>query len=184
VWFHVDGLSSAHVYLRQRPDESKVLDDIPPDLVNECAQLVKDNSIAGCKLASCPVVYTRWKNLKKTASMDVGQIGYHDTKKQRRLRVEKDREVIKAINKTKTEAHPDLAALQAARAAEEVAARKAAARKQAALDKEQKKAHAAQAELRSYKTLFDEAGAAGLSNKGVAASEDQSAAEDFEDDFM
>jgi len=60
VWFHVDGLSSAHVYLRQKPDESRVLDDLDPELVNECAQLVKDNSIEGCKLASCSVVYTRY----------------------------------------------------------------------------------------------------------------------------
>jgi len=59
----------------------------------------------------------RWKNLKKTSSMDTGQIGYHDQSKQRRLRVEKDREIIKRLNKTKEEHHPDLAALQARAAA-------------------------------------------------------------------
>jgi hypothetical protein len=26
------------------------------------------------------VVYTPWSNLKKTASMDVGQVGFHNTK--------------------------------------------------------------------------------------------------------
>lgn len=39
VWFHVDDLSSAHVYLRQKPGEK--LDDISPDLLLECASLVK-----------------------------------------------------------------------------------------------------------------------------------------------
>lgn len=30
------------------------------------------NSIEGCKLKEVPVVYTRWRNLKKTKSMEVG----------------------------------------------------------------------------------------------------------------
>jgi len=34
-------------------------------------------------------VYTRWKNLKKLDTMAVGQIGYHDLSKQRRIRIEK-----------------------------------------------------------------------------------------------
>jgi predicted ribosome quality control (RQC) complex YloA/Tae2 family protein len=59
VWFHVDGLSSAHVYLRQKEGDSFLLDQLDPALVNECCQLVKDNSIEGCKLASCPVVRSR-----------------------------------------------------------------------------------------------------------------------------
>jgi hypothetical protein len=51
-----------------------MLDSLDPELVNECAQLVKANSIEGCKLSSCGVVYTRWKNLKKTNSMADGQV--------------------------------------------------------------------------------------------------------------
>lgn len=39
VWWHVDNLSSAHVYLRQKPGEK--LDDISPTLLQECAALVK-----------------------------------------------------------------------------------------------------------------------------------------------
>ena len=45
VWFHVDGLSSAHVYLRL-PDGCK-MEDIPADTLEDCAQLVKQNSIQG-----------------------------------------------------------------------------------------------------------------------------------------
>ncbi|KAG5221427.1 Coiled-coil domain-containing protein [Salix suchowensis] len=43
VWFHVDKLSSAHVYLRM-PDGMS-WESIPEDLLNDCAQLVKANSI-------------------------------------------------------------------------------------------------------------------------------------------
>jgi hypothetical protein len=39
VWFHVDELSSAHVYLRQKPGQK--LDDISSDLLLECSSLVK-----------------------------------------------------------------------------------------------------------------------------------------------
>ena len=69
--FHVDYLSSAHVYLRLPVGRS--IDDIPADTLEDCAQLVKANSIQGNKAASVDVVYTPWANLRKTASMEVGQ---------------------------------------------------------------------------------------------------------------
>ncbi|RTG88722.1 uncharacterized protein DC041_0010460 [Schistosoma bovis] len=43
VWFHVDALSSAHVYLRLK--EGETLDDVPTAVIQDCAQLVKENSI-------------------------------------------------------------------------------------------------------------------------------------------
>ncbi len=70
--FHVDDLSSAHVYLRLPPDGS--IESIPADVLEDCAQLVKANSIQGNKLNNITVVYTPWANLKKTQSMDVGQV--------------------------------------------------------------------------------------------------------------
>ena len=48
--------------------------DIPQDTLEDCAQLVKANSIVGSKRNTVYVVYTPWSNLKKTASMDVGQV--------------------------------------------------------------------------------------------------------------
>ena len=64
LWFHVDKLSSAHVYLRlPRGDD---IGDVPQEIVEECAQLTKLNSIEGCKLNHVRIVYTMWKNLKKT----------------------------------------------------------------------------------------------------------------------
>jgi hypothetical protein len=50
VWFHVDDLSSAHVYLRMKP--GMTLEDIPDDVLLDCSSLVKDNSIQGCKVCS------------------------------------------------------------------------------------------------------------------------------------
>lgn len=43
--FHVDNLSSAHVYVRLRDGES--WDRIPEELLVDCAQLTKANSIEG-----------------------------------------------------------------------------------------------------------------------------------------
>ncbi len=45
VWFHVDNLSSAHVYLRL--PEGVTIEEIPEDTLEDCAQLVKQNSIQG-----------------------------------------------------------------------------------------------------------------------------------------
>ena len=70
--FHVDKLSSAHVYLRL--PRGKTLDDIPEDVLEECCQLVKQNSIQGCKENNIDIVYTKWGNLKKTSDMVVGQV--------------------------------------------------------------------------------------------------------------
>jgi hypothetical protein len=43
--FHVDNLSSAHVYLRMNEGDS--WETIPKDLLTDCAQLTKANSIEG-----------------------------------------------------------------------------------------------------------------------------------------
>jgi len=102
LWFHVDKLSSAHVYLRLNPVsiltmvclrvtfvlieylsllmgiKGQTIDDVPQQALDDACQLVKHNSIEGCKLNKVDVVYTMWSNLKKTPSMEVGQIGFHN----------------------------------------------------------------------------------------------------------
>ncbi|EKD01357.1 cytoplasm protein [Trichosporon asahii var. asahii CBS 8904] len=79
VWFHVDKLSSAHVYLRQ-PDEQPHGDweHLPAALVNDAAQLVKANSI------EVKIIYTPFTNLKKTGDMAVGQVAFHNDRKVKR----------------------------------------------------------------------------------------------------
>jgi hypothetical protein len=45
VWFHVDKLSSAHVYVRM--PTGMTWETIPEAVLTDCAQLVKANSIEG-----------------------------------------------------------------------------------------------------------------------------------------
>jgi len=65
IWFHVEDHSSAHVYLRLPKGET--IDDIPPGVLQDCCQLVKANSIEGCKLNNISICYTPWSNLKKNS---------------------------------------------------------------------------------------------------------------------
>lgn len=50
--FHVDNLSSAHLYLRLRDGET--WDNIPQSLLDDCAQLTKANSIEGRSTSTSP----------------------------------------------------------------------------------------------------------------------------------
>ncbi|KAJ6435036.1 hypothetical protein OIU84_000303 [Salix udensis] len=107
IWFHVDKMSSAHVYLRLR--KGQTIDDISE----------------GNKVNNIDVVYTPWANLKKTASMDAGQVGFHNSKMVRTVRAEKRlNEVVNRLNKTKVERKPDLKAEREAVNAAERAERK------------------------------------------------------------
>ena len=49
--FHVDKMSSAHVYVRLH--KGQTIDDINEGLLEDCAQLVKANSIQGKSLTDC-----------------------------------------------------------------------------------------------------------------------------------
>ncbi|CAI5967794.1 unnamed protein product [Closterium sp. NIES-64] len=181
IWFHVDKLSSAHVYLRLRKGQG--IDDVTPEMLEDCAQLVKANSIMGNKLNNIDVVYTPWANLRKAASMDVGQIGFHNPKAVRSVRVEKRlNEVVNRLNKTKVEKTPDLQAEKEAREAEDRAARKAVLREQARREQEEKALKQRQAELRSYKGIMVEKKM--TSNKDIAAKMEGKSVQDVEDDFM
>jgi hypothetical protein len=99
LWFHVDDMSSAHVYLRL--NKGQKIEDIPKETLDECCQLVKANSIEGCKKNNVFVIYTRWRNLNKTNDMEVGAIGFHDASKVVRVNVIKDNAIVNRISKTK-----------------------------------------------------------------------------------
>jgi len=180
VWFHVDDLSSAHVYLRMKP--GMTMDDISEDLLLDCSALVKANSIAGCKKAEVYVVYTRWKNLKKTASMVDGQVGFHRPENVRRCKVEKNNPIVKQIEKTKEERHPDLYAEQQARL-RKIQQQKKEHFKQLQKEKQIKKLEAErEKEMRSYDSLFVADNMTAVSEQ--KASVDATAAEEYEDDFF
>ncbi|KAL0330318.1 UNVERIFIED_CONTAM: Coiled-coil domain-containing protein 25 [Sesamum radiatum] len=137
VWFHVDKMSSAHVYLRL--NKGQTIDDIPE----------------GNKVNNVDVVYTPWQNLKKTASMDVGQVGFHNSKMVRTVRVEKRiNEIVNRLNRTKVERKPDLKAEREAVNAAERAERKQQLRDKKRREELERLEKERQAELRSYKNLM------------------------------
>mmetsp|Transcript_11959 Transcript_11959/g.28623 ORF Transcript_11959/g.28623 Transcript_11959/m.28623 type:complete len:215 (+) Transcript_11959:59-703(+) len=180
VWFHVDDLSSAHVYLRMK--QGMTMDDLTEDLILQCSSLCKANSIAGCKKASVYIVYTRWKNLKKTPGMVEGQVTYHRPENVRRLKVEKNNPIVKQLDKTRKELYPDLAAEQERRQ-KEIQRQKKNEYKRLASEKQKKKLEAQRdKELRSYDRLYDEAYMTSVSQQNATV--DSTAAEEFEDDFM
>lgn len=156
VWFHVDKLSSAHVYLRLESGQN--LDDIPSAVLDDCAQLVKANSIQGNKVNNLEIVYTMWSNLKKTASMDVGQVGFHSEKAVRKIRVEKRiNEIVNRLNKTKeVKENVDFRSLREDRDRKEREDKKAIEREKKKLEKEREKEREEQAKLRSYDGVMTE----------------------------
>jgi len=175
IWFHVDKLSSAHVYIRL--PEGQTIEDIAEALLEDCAQLVKQNSIEGCKHA-VSVVYTPWSNLKKTSDMAPGQVSFHDRKKVKKLRVEKkENHVINRLNKTKVERYPDLKKDQAARMAEEQKKEAALKKAQFAAEKAEKSRVEEEKEARSYENLMD---SSNMTSNQLGDVDFQ----DMEDDFM
>lgn len=182
VWFHVDDLSSAHVYLRLKP--GMTMDDIPKDCITDCCSLVKANSIAGCKQAASWIIYTRWKNLKKEQGFAPGQVTYHRPENVRRLKIEKNNPIVRQLEKSKREVTDTaiLAKEQQDRLREIQQEKKAKykadekARKLLELERKKEK------EARSYDRIMHDDKM--TSNADMGATEDNTAAEDYEDDFM
>eukprot|EP01125_Pyxidicula_operculata_P013900 TRINITY_DN4613_c0_g2_i1.p1 TRINITY_DN4613_c0_g2~~TRINITY_DN4613_c0_g2_i1.p1 ORF type:complete len:211 (+),score=51.06 TRINITY_DN4613_c0_g2_i1:30-662(+) len=175
IWFHVDNLSSAHVYLRL--PEGQGIDDIPQDVLIDCAQLVKQNSIQGCKQNNIQVVYTPWSNLKKTQSMETGQVGFknNDSSVVRKVRVEKKiNAIINRLEKTKREENPDFKALQEARLSQIRQADKK--KKQVQKDEEKQKIEAKKKEQETLHYVDFMKADTAVSNSNMSST--------FEDDFM
>lgn len=148
VWFHVDDLSSAHVYLRLHKNQK--LEDVSEETIMECGQLVKANSIEGCKKNNVWVIYTRWRNLLKTSDMVVGAISFHAPKNVKRVNIVKNNAIVNRLNKTKEEKHPNLAELQAERQREFIADQKEERKKELLEEKRRKAEREEEEKLRSY----------------------------------
>lgn len=99
--------------------------------------------------------YTMWDNLKKTPSMEVGQVAFHREKEVRKLHVEKRiNDIVNRLNKTKREEHPDFRVLREERDRAEREDQKAKLREQRELEKAELKRKQEEAEARSYKSLM------------------------------
>jgi len=155
VWFHVDKVSSAHVYLRL--GKGQTLESVPQAVIEEAAQLVKQNSIEGCKMNDVDVVYTMWENLHKTESMEVGQIGFHKQKAVKKIRVaKKDNAVINRLNKTKVEKEVDFRMEREKRDRADREERKKQFKKMEEAKKLEEQKRKEEAELRSYSNIMKE----------------------------
>ncbi|PLW54333.1 hypothetical protein PCANC_04915 [Puccinia coronata f. sp. avenae] len=103
IWFHVDKLSSAHVYIRL-PSSMPGMEAIPEALLQDCAQLVKANSIEGNKRDNLTIIFTPASNLKKTGDMATGQVSFHSDKMVKRVHVStRVNAIVNRLNKTKIE---------------------------------------------------------------------------------
>eukprot|EP00834_Sanchytrium_tribonematis_P001256 NODE_29_length_37665_cov_1.081563.p17 type:complete len:231 gc:universal NODE_29_length_37665_cov_1.081563:35130-34438(-) len=130
IWFHVDHLSSAHVYLRSEEFKLKITEilqnhfaqyknfktlpfkemekvfksiTIPEQVLLDCGQIVKGNSIKGSKEDAVDIIYTPCWNLKKTRGMDTGTVSFMKDNLVKRVRIERDGQLLKKLTKTKVE---------------------------------------------------------------------------------
>jgi hypothetical protein len=155
VWFHVDKVSSAHVYLRLNPGQT--IENIPKELIEDAAQLVKQNSIEGCKMNDVDIVYTMWANLHKTSTMEVGQIGFHSQRAVKKIKVaKKDKDIIRRLERTKNEMEQDFRAEKEKRDKLERESKKQQFKKLEEKKKTEEEERKAAAELRSYQNLMQE----------------------------
>ena len=170
------------MYLRLHPDHMK-LDDISDALLLDCASLVKANSIEGCKKSTVNVVYTKWKNLLKTADMVDGQVSFHRPENVRQIKhVEKNAAIVKQLNKTKQERFPDLAQEQQDRL-RAVQLQKKQEYKQRKQQQEQAQRQAQEEkQARSYDRIMKPEHM--TSTADVEATADSTAAEAYEEDFF
>ncbi|PNP59740.1 hypothetical protein THARTR1_00619 [Trichoderma harzianum] len=167
--FHVDKLSSAHIYLRMQPGQT--WDNLPEELVMDLAQLTKANSIEGNKKDNITVIYTPWSNLKKDGSMDVKRV----------LVPHRENPIVNRLNKTKVEKKPDLKA-ERDDMLKELRKRDQAAQLIKARNKKEEQRQAQ--EWKEKKWQKDHAYDDLFTDENMASSSNQDRAEDWEDDFM
>lgn len=133
VWWHVNDLSSAHVYVRIPLDiwremlsrkfesnmgipakgdllkltEADYRSVLPDALIDELCTLTKGNSISGSKLAEVDMCWTPFHNLlKDQQTMETGTVGFVDEGAHQTWYVKrcpKNRELLKALEKTKVQ---------------------------------------------------------------------------------
>ncbi|KAJ4482480.1 cytoplasmic protein [Lentinula aciculospora] len=181
VWFHVDKLSSAHVYLRM--PESMSWEAIPEALLTDCAQLVKANSIEGNKKDNLTIIYTPADNLKKTGDMAVGQVSFHSDKRVKRVHVVKrENPIVNRLNKTKTERQVDHEQERIDRIKKESTIRRAAAAEKKKAELELARAREAEKAARSYESLFN--GEYNDNEEEEHAIEPKKTGRELEEDFM
>ncbi|CDI80172.1 GK16168, related [Eimeria acervulina] len=153
VWFHVSELSSAHVYVRM-PFGQTDYESLPAEVIEEACQLTKYNSIEGCKQSEVTIVYTPASNLKKTASMETGQVGFKQQNKVKYVHnVKRDKDMIKRLEKTKAEPKINLEEKKAERDRRERNERKQKLQQEKLRQQQEEEQKRIQTELKTYQSL-------------------------------
>jgi len=142
------------VYLRLKPNQD--ITQIPANVIEDMAQLTKENSIEGKKLNNIKVIYTMASNLKKTSEMDTGEVGFHDRNQVHSITVAKrNREIVNRLKKTKREdPNPNLQKLREERDLREREQKKKETREKKLQEKREIEQKRKEAELKSYDNLF------------------------------
>jgi hypothetical protein len=165
------------VYIRL--PEEWTWEDVPEEILIDCAQLTKANSIQGNKQDNVTVIYTPWRNLHKTKGMEAGQVGFKKEKEVKKIYIEtRVNAIINRLNKTKEERFPDLQQERIDYDKEnkrlENARRQQRAKKELEIARERKKL--AYEREHAYEEMFSE--------ENVRHSSNQHRPDDWEDDFM
>jgi predicted ribosome quality control (RQC) complex YloA/Tae2 family protein len=62
VWFHISGLPSCHVVMKN----TEKLGDIPRQVIKRCAYICKINTNSAKSIPKCDVIYTTVSNIQTT----------------------------------------------------------------------------------------------------------------------
>lgn len=141
--------------------------------------MTKANSITGNKQDNITVIYTPWKNLKKTGDMVSGQVGFHKEKEVKKVFVDtRINAVVNRLNKTKVEKFPNLQQerrdYDKEKQRTEQERRRQKQKEELALARERKQL--AYQRDHAYDDIFTE--------ENLRHADNQNRAEDWEDDFM
>ncbi|CAO1615960.1 unnamed protein product [Sympodiomycopsis kandeliae] len=153
VWFHVDKLSSAHVYLRM--PKGMTWTSIPTALLEDLGQLTKANSIEGNKKKNVTIIYTPWSNIKKQGDYATGSVTFHNDRIVKRHLI-RDREnvIVNRLNKTKKEIAVDHEAVRQERERDLGRAKKANAIKESNERLEVERQREQDRQDRDYSSLY------------------------------
>ncbi|KAJ5071571.1 duf814-related protein [Anaeramoeba ignava] len=177
IWFHVENLSSAHVYLRLKPEDN--FKNIALDLLKDCVQLVKYNSIKGSKQQKVSIIYTPASNLLKKKGMQAGEVAYKNYNLQKRIKnVQKDSEILRRIKKTETEMSVDVLKKEKESKAQEI--KTEAKLKELKAQKEKEEEEKRKNEEKEKKEKYEKE----MEKYKVSNQEMDMTFEEFEDDFM
>ncbi|KAJ6003461.1 Coiled-coil domain-containing protein 25 [Penicillium sp. IBT 35674x] len=177
IEFGLDSDVCAHVYVRLRDGET--WDNIPEELLVDCAQLTKANSIEGNKKDNITIIYTPWSNLQKDGSMATGQVSFHNPKLVRKVLVRaRENPIVNRLNKTRVEKFPDF------RAEKEEYLKKKRNGERKTRDQLKEKEKLEKREREQLKWQKDHAYDDFFSEENMEASSNQDRDPDFLDDFM